>query len=305
MHPGPDRELLLDLLVERTSGSLSDSEVARLEGLLAAADEPIGEDYFDHAAAALSVVFGASFGGNDPMPAELRARCASAYSSQVRGTPVGESEAGELEVEEAAPEPMPVAESMPPRPIRFTAETSSAGRASSSRGWLVAASLALIAAAGWWQAFGGGASGGGSAEQAGSVIAARDALVERGVAELAWSPWGEQAEQELTDVDGSVVWDQSSQEGYMTFRGLPANDPESMRYQLWIVDTARGEPLAVPPVDGGVFDVPAGGGEVVVPIRAKLAVGNAAVFAVTREGPLGAVVSERRPEQLVVIASAG
>ena len=45
--------------------------------------------------------------------------------------------------------------------------------------------------------------------------------------------------------------------------------------------------------DGGVFDVPPGGGDVVVPIRVKLGVTRPKLFAVTVEPPGGVVVSNR------------
>ncbi len=37
-------------------------------------------------------------------------------------------------------------------------------------------------------------------------------------------------------ISGDVVWSNSLQKGYVTFRGLPANDPGKETYQLWIVD---------------------------------------------------------------------
>lgn len=95
---------------------------------------------------------------------------------------------------------------------------------------------------------------------------------------------------------GEVVWSDSRQEGYMTLSNLPPNDPAKRQYQLWIVDPARDEI----PVDGGVFDVPAGASPVVVPIDAKLAVRNPAAFVITLEQPGGVVKSK----QEVVVALA-
>ena len=43
-----------------------------------------------------------------------------------------------------------------------------------------------------------------------------------GAKKLAWAPW---ENPEIPGVSGSVVWNQSAQKGYMTFKGLPANDP--------------------------------------------------------------------------------
>ena len=95
---------------------------------------------------------------------------------------------------------------------------------------------------------------------------------------------------------GEVLWSDSRQEGYLVLSNLPANDPTQKQYQLWIVDPARDEF----PVDGGVFDIPAGDGPVVVPVDAKLAVKNPAAFVITLEQPGGVV----RSKQEVVVAVA-
>lgn len=96
-------------------------------------------------------------------------------------------------------------------------------------------------------------------------------------------------------VVGEVVWSGAKQAGYMRLTGLPANDPAVAQYQLWIFDANRDK---LYPVDGGVFDVPSGGG--VVPVRAKLPVASPTLFAVTREKPGGVVVSSR--EHIVLVA---
>lgn len=95
---------------------------------------------------------------------------------------------------------------------------------------------------------------------------------------------------------GEVVWSDGKQEGYMTLSGIPANDPGQYQYQLWIVDPDR-DAL---PVDGGVFDIPAGQGKVVIPIDSKLAVLKPAAFVITREKPGGVVKSAQ--EVVVAIA---
>ncbi len=70
-------------------------------------------------------------------------------------------------------------------------------------------------------------------------------------------------------MSGDVVWNPVTQQGFLRFVGLRPNDPHMHQYQLWIFDGARDQRY---PVDGGVFDVPANQGEVVVPIRAALPV---------------------------------
>lgn len=95
---------------------------------------------------------------------------------------------------------------------------------------------------------------------------------------------------------GNVVWSDELQEGYMTLTNLPANDPASKQYQLWIVDPDRDEK----PVDGGVFDIPAHVTTAVIPIRNPLAVTDPKAFVITLEQPGGVVVSK----QEIVVALA-
>jgi anti-sigma-K factor RskA len=108
------------------------------------------------------------------------------------------------------------------------------------------------------------------------------------VVQIAWTR-GEDAAGAAAE--GDVVWSNREQAGVMRFRGLAANDPTQSQYQLWIFDAERDERY---PVDGGVFDVPAdGGGEVLVPIRARLPIDEPTLFAITVERPGGVVVSDR------------
>lgn len=111
-------------------------------------------------------------------------------------------------------------------------------------------------------------------------------------------PWSATKDPGAAGASGDVVWSSEAQEGYMTFRGLRANDPKATQYQLWIFDAERDDKY---PVDGGVFDVPPAGGEVVVPIRAKIRAGKAKLFAITVEPPGGVVVSKR--EHIVLTAA--
>ncbi|MEO1170953.1 MAG: anti-sigma factor [Myxococcota bacterium] len=89
------------------------------------------------------------------------------------------------------------------------------------------------------------------------------------------------------DAHGQVVWNTARQEGYLELSGVPVNAPAQAQYQLWIVDPSRDEK----PVDGGVFDIPAGAEPVIIPIDAKLPISEPVLFAVTREKPGGVVVS--------------
>jgi hypothetical protein len=134
--------------------------------------------------------------------------------------------------------------------------------------------------------------------EATDAAAGRETLAsQRFVLRRNWAPAGDPAG---NGVRGDVVWDARTQTGYMRFAGLRRNDPAIEQYQLWIFDARRDERY---PVDGGVFDVRGDGGEVVVPIRARLPVGSPRAFAVTIERPGGVVVSDR--SRVVVIARVG
>ncbi len=111
-------------------------------------------------------------------------------------------------------------------------------------------------------------------------------------------PWAPSAFEEFATVSGDVTWNDELQQGFMRLTGMPVNDPARAQYQLWIVDSDRD----ANPVDGGVFDIPPGGGEVVIPIDAKLRVSAPEAFAITREKPGGVVVSAG---PLLVVAAAG
>ena len=97
---------------------------------------------------------------------------------------------------------------------------------------------------------------------------------------------------------GDVVWSERAQRGVMRIAGLVPNDRKRFQYQLWIFDKKRDQRY---PVDGGVFDIPAGAREVFVPIDARVPVGDVAMFAVTIEPPGGVVVSTR--ERIALLAS--
>jgi anti-sigma-K factor RskA len=142
-----------------------------------------------------------------------------------------------------------------------------------------------------------GASGGGAAGEGGPDAQRQALATQRFVLQRNWAPAGDPAGRE---VKGDVVWDARTQTGYMRFVGLRRNDPSNEQYQLWIFDGRRDERY---PVDGGVFDVPGDGDEVIVPIRASLPVGTPLAFAVTIERPGGVVVSDR--SRVVVIARVG
>jgi hypothetical protein len=130
-----------------------------------------------------------------------------------------------------------------------------------------------------------------------TVADVREGLVNRNADLLSWTATEDPSAETAS---GDVVWSDLEQAGVMRITGLEANDPTVSQYQLWIFDEARDERF---PVDGGVFDIPGEGGDVLVPIRAAVPVTKATLFAVTVERPGGVVVSDR--ERIVLVAQAG
>lgn len=142
----------------------------------------------------------------------------------------------------------------------------------------------------------------------------RDQLIaqtdEGALLRYSWTPTDDPAV--VGDVTGELVWDEATDQGYMTISGLDVNDPDDYQYQLWIFDATR--PLnelpqfAGPfdglltqrPIDGGVFDITSTG-EVIIPIDPKLLVKQGVAFAVTVERPGGVVVSDRSRVPLLAI----
>ncbi len=156
--------------------------------------------------------------------------------------------------------------------------------------WVVAAAMVLVAVLVWRSSSTEVLLT--TSEQRAQLIAKADDLIQ-----VDWLPSKDPAAE---NAQGNVVWSSRLQQGFMTFRGLDANDPKRQQYQLWIID---GERNAAQPVDGGVFDIPTGQSEVVIPISAKLKVFDPRAFAVTIEKPGGVVVSNR--ERLPLLASVG
>lgn len=148
-------------------------------------------------------------------------------------------------------------------------------------GWAAAAAIAVIAS------FGVGKDRKESPAEAQTKLRSEAGdLLERGFTGVG----------EFKDVQGSVIWSDVLQRGYMTLSGIPANDPSKAQYQLWIVDPKRDEA----PVDGGVFDISGNGRPSVVPITAKLALTNPQAFVITLEQPGGVVKSKQ--ETVVALA---
>ncbi|MBL0171968.1 MAG: anti-sigma factor [Gemmatimonadaceae bacterium] len=169
-----------------------------------------------------------------------------------------------------------------------------ARRLASWTGWLAAAAvLAVWVGVSRWT----GSSASApvvSVAQTGVVL--RDSLLQADSA-LTRLAWGASTDSSAIGATGDVVWSARAQRGVMRIAGLQPNDRTRWQYQLWIFDKKRDQRY---PVDGGVFDIPAGAHEVFVPIDARLPVGEAVLFAITIEPPGGVVVSKR--ERIALLA---
>lgn len=177
-------------------------------------------------------------------------------------------------------QPAPVADMAAHRERRMATEQPARSFGLRDAGWAVAAALAVALVIVQPDADSADdASGTGSAAaMAAAIDAAPDSVA---------VPWSGPRQSGYENVSGEIVWSDSAQAGYMRLTGMPANDARQSQYQLWIIDPER----SAQPVDGGVFDVPAGRSEVIIPVTAKLAVDDPTLFAITLEQPGGVVVS--------------
>ncbi|GJM19728.1 MAG: hypothetical protein DHS20C14_19410 [Phycisphaeraceae bacterium] len=289
-HRLPDDERILDLICERALRGLDDTEQGELDAAALDTELP-GE--FDRAVGALYAALAPD--PPEPMPDSIRRSL--------------EETARQFEAEQrSATEPK----------LRLTeAPTPPQARSAfpATLGWFAAAACLALAAVAWWPS--SPAAEPTLAEQYAQLADAPGVVKTTwvGLDDLGLSPTPHQYDDQLA---GEIVWDASTQTGFMKFTGLATNNPREMQYQLWMFDAARpagdlpqfaidGFPdlLTQRPVDGGVFDiaaVPGDSGTVIIPIDAKLRVDQAAIFAITVEPPGGVVVSDR---DIVTVAVAG
>jgi len=254
---------LFELLADRAVQGLSPQDAAELDALVRA--ESLEDDSLDLAAAALNLAF--LTGNLEPVPESVRQGLAAMGEKWSAGEAAGIN-----------------------RPVRSTVLRPERDRwkFAAWSGWLAAAAALLLAFAGWWSQ---GSRPPAAAESLRMLMARATDLQS-----LPWVPGPSDAPEGVT---GEVIWSNARQEGYMVFRNMKPNDPAAEQFQLWIFDASRDERY---PVDGGVFDITAGG-ECIVPIRPGVRVDNATLFAVTIERPGGVVVSDR--SRLPLLAQPG
>ena len=295
---------LVELLTQRAIDGLNSAERAELKQLLSER-KYVDAGRFEYTAASL-LLAGDIENSAEEMPDSLHDRLmaqakmfsASMPSEARTRAPRAQSRPSEPRVISIAGRarsatPMPVVTDNAIAPPPRTSPSSSISVLSKA-GWFAAAASVLIALIGWWPRI----QPSEPVAQAPVVTTLEQEraqlLAQQGVMRKTWQTTQDPV---ASGVSGDVVWDQQTQQGYLRFRGLQANNTDEMQYQLWIFDGTRDDRY---PIDGGVFDVPPGSGEVIIPITAKLQVRNPAMFAVTIEKPGGSVVSSR--DRIVVVA---
>ena len=287
--PGQPDEAMVDLLIKQVTEGLSPDEQRALDVM----DSELASAYLRDLERAAAAVTLAGSTDEAPLPAALAARLAQQaaehFSRPVTVADLGEARAAASGKGRLDPSSAPV------RAKRF-----------GGTGWLAAAACLVLAIFGWERPPAPvppvavvvhppvaplPPTPPTAAEQRAALLAKTDTLK---------IPLGATKDPAAAGVTGDVVWDPATQRGYLHFAGLAPNDPALHQYQIWIFDAGRDQRY---PVDGGVFDVPANAGEVVIPIRAALMVRKPAAFAVTLEKPGGVVVSGR--EHVVALGQAG
>lgn len=287
---GQPEEAMVDLLIKQVTDGLSPDEQRALDVM----DSELASAYLrDLERAAAAVTLAGSL-GEAPVPAALSARIAR-QAAEHFARPGMVSELGEARSAAADG-----ARAQPPAPGR--------AKRFGGYGWWAAAACLVLAIFGWERA---------PAPVPRVAVTPVPAIetppekpapltpAEERAALLAKSDslkisLGATKDPAATGVSGDVVWDPATQRGFLHFAGLAPNDPAMHQYQLWIFDAGRDKRY---PVDGGVFDVPANAGEIVIPIRASLMVRKPAAFAVTLEKPGGVVVSGR--EHVIALGATG
>lgn len=283
-------ERATDLLIHRITEGLDPERERELNELLAQCPE-IDAESFELAAAAIELTVTET---SEPLPSTLRTRVsAQALEYYAPGRSHSTQPAAQGAKDDAGGQVVPF------RPSQ--AQPEQRPNPMSWLGWIAAAATLVFALTFWPRA----EAPVNIVESPPVVVPteqtateARDVLIAEAtdLVQLSWTATEDPA---AAGAGGEVVWSTDQQKGFMSFSGLPVNDPAVEQYQLWIFDT---EQDARYPVDGGIFDI-AASGETVIEIDAKLAITEPTLFAITIEKPGGVVVSSR--ERLPLLAQVG
>lgn len=288
-----NEERLLELLADQATIGLGREDEAELQTLLTQFPD-WHPDSMHLAAAATDLALGVPA---EPMPAALREAIAADAATFFAKT----SAAAEVSTQAA------VAAKAEPSPsgadVVVLEERLKRARTTSTLGWLAAVACLVVAFIGWNQQGQASPDGTDQPDQPVQMDPAQ-ARAELIASASDYTQWDWNATEDPTaagGVSGDVVWSPSRQQGFMRIKGLQPSKDDSFVYQLWVFDKTRNQEH---PVDGGVFNLDSDG-EIVVPIDAKLPVGEVGLFAVTVEPPGGVVVSSRERIALTAAPPAG
>lgn len=268
---------LHELLADRATQGLGREEREALELMLLDAGDTYRDD-LDYAAAAIDVAL-LDDHADEPLPTNLRVKV-EAHAAEWHRRSQGLVFPSKQEIEDRAA-----------KTFTIDQETIREGGRTNWVPWLAAAAAIALAVIAWMPQL--------TSTPEPTLAQQRDALIDR-ANDLVRLPWNDAANLGVT---GEVIWSNAEQRGYLSFKGLPTNDPQELQYQLWIFDENRPN---FPAVDGGVFNALAAGEEVIVPINAKLEVFKPTLFAITTEPPGGVVKHdpELDPDKYKIILTA-
>jgi hypothetical protein len=289
---GQPDDAMVDLAIKQVTEGLSPAEQRALDAM----DSELASTYLRDLERAAAAVALAGSSGEEALPAALSARlerqAAEHFASVSKIADLGSARGAAAG--QAGPPQSPGPFAAPARAARFGVY-----------GWMAAAACLVLAIFGWERtppappvAVEPPAVIVPPAVQPVAPTAAEERAALLAKADSLKIPLAATKDPAAAGVTGDVVWDPDTQRGFLHFAGLAPNDPAMHQYQIWIFDAGRDKRY---PVDGGVFDVPANAGEIVIPIRAQLMVRKPAAFAVTLEKPGGVVVSGR--EHVIVLGA--
>jgi hypothetical protein len=260
-------ELMLDLLSKKASEGLDPTEQKQLDELIAVS--AVEDESFEMAAAAISMI---DLKTNESLPEHLQAKIL-ADADRIWGTP------------------RPTARQISPHALNVPPKASFRDlNWSALLGWGVAVAACLVLGVNMWMTrVQPQQAQNPPLEEKLTPAQMRQRLIDSG-GDVIQAKWTIGNDQDVHEISGDIVWSDAKQAGYMRFRGLPVNDASKHTYQLWIFDETQDEKT---PIDGGTFDI-GNGGDVIIPVNAKLKASKPKMFAVTVEKPGGVVRSDRK-----------
>ena len=273
------RESIIELLIQKATFGLSQEDLRELERL----ENEAGireDDSFDIAAAAIGLV---DLEIDEQLPDHLQARIAASAEEFFANVPQSEHA------------PSAAVTNVLPREEEFQKMFMVEPRRSWNwLGWAVAAAACVALAVNvWFTRMSPPEIVSNFPTPAASPVKLSPeeeyALLVASQPNMTKASWATGNMKDLKEIGGDVVWSDEIQKGFMRLRGLPVNDKSKETYQLWIFDKTQDKAT---PIDGGTFDVEKGG-EVIIPINAKLKAQGPELFAITVEKPGGVVVSKR------------